>query len=252
MAAQPKVIQLNLSPAATVHREKLLLRQSSGLPKGIIPLPNFNFVAPFAQTGPGAEKAVVKSLLQGVSLALLEAQERRSSELTFASLVKFSFKDGKCSFQFYCPYAEIVQRVVDFKINRPDPTSLDSLEINYKFSLMADIVLPLVFVFDKKARQLLITNENHINSPEQFLDPERCRLTSGFLNFIGTLSLLNAADAAEPHVEALVKQVNLAIDRGVDEWLRWLYCFLDTRKLYETKRVFVSQEKPEEFYFSYP
>jgi len=99
---------------------------------------------------------------------------------------------------------------------------------------------------------LLVINKHHIATPDQFLDPEFCRTTSGFLNFLGTLLLLDQNSDTPDHLRAIAHKANTLADHGLDEWLRWLYCLIDFGTLYEPKRVLINSLDPEQFFYSYP
>ena len=72
-----------------------------------------------------------------------------------------------------------------------------NLPIMVRAAFIPDTQIPLVFHFDRNAKRLTVSNEHHLTAPAQFLLPDRGDTTSGLLNAIGVLSLINAANPGE-------------------------------------------------------
>lgn len=245
-------VLLRLSPAAAVHREKLMLRRRADLPEPLIGLPSFNFHTTVDSASPDLEKMLVKGMIQLIALAILDFTSERKEDFTFATLARSTLDGGKFSFEFFCPHMQLVELVNSYHVRRPSYERLANLAIRYKFILLSDLTMPLVFSYQPRNGELLVTNENQTQSPEQFLNPDWCRTTSGFLNFVGTLSMLSRAGDEAHHLERIASKINTVLDQGLDEWLRWLFCLIDTRSLCDTKQIMVDPEDPEKYFYSYP
>jgi hypothetical protein len=188
-------------------------------------------------------------MMQAIALAITEFT--KTNELTFVSLVSSTLKDDHYIFDFNCPYPRLIELIKNLRaVSSADVASIGDLNIRHKFSLVDGLLMPLVFWYQPQQRELLVTNENQLQYPDRFLEPGSCRTTSGLLNFLGTLLFLDKADTAR--IESIIAQANTAVDQEDDEWLRWLYCLVDTRTLCETKRIMIDPEKPEQYSYSYP
>jgi hypothetical protein len=126
-----------------------------------------------------------------------------------------------------------------------------NLTIEHQFIIPNDIYLPVVFAYEPQNRHLLVINRNHLKMPALFLRPELARDTSGLLNFIGTLNLLNNMDQNSVHINNLPNLCETAINENLDEWLRWFYCLVDTGALLNQARILVKIEHPETYYYDY-
>jgi hypothetical protein len=176
-----------------------------------------------------------------------------SSTTAFVALIKAGSTDDSFYFRLCCPHQQLLTPLggraqVEEVMKEAAKTDLD---IRYKFAL-PDLLCPIVFAYDRAARQVLVTNENHLNAPTQFLDIARVHTTSGFLNFIGTMSLLEAAEPDGKHTAKLQQLMKNAIEGRRDEWLRWLYHLLEKQALFESKRVLIDPKNPEAYYYDYP
>src|ERR1700730_6723423 len=121
-----------------------------------------------------------------------------------------------------------------------------SVDIDYKLAMVPDIFLPLVFVYQPILKRLTITNQSHFSNPQQFLDANLCRTTSGFLNFIGALCI--RVDSENGVIEWNVES---AMNQGLDQWFRWLYYCLDTGNGFDPKLLYVSADNPERYLYDY-
>jgi hypothetical protein len=77
-----------------------------------------------------------------------------------------------------------------------------------------------------------------------------CDKTSGFLNFIGTMMLL---DSQEEPAAVFYDDLDKIVDRPeTEQWFQWLLHFTDTKIAYQSSRLYVGSENPEEFRYFYP
>lgn len=125
------------------------------------------------------------------------------------------------------------------------------MTIRNRFVLLdVGVLCPLAFVYSHDSAWVLISNEHHVNHPMQFLEVERCDSTSGFLNFIGVLSLLQAQDSGSTHFTRAPAWIKSAMAARSDEWLRWFYHFVEDR-IFDPSRILVRPDNPETYFYDY-
>lgn len=253
MTDEKRKFEFKLTPAAAAYREKLMLRTRDDLPPGLCELPAFDFRAPAREAAPEIQRGLVKGMFQLVASAIVEYWDTNQSQLQFVSSIRYSVARGEFEFDFACPFpvlTELIQK--NIKDARRAAGRIKNLSIRYKMRVPDNLRVPIVFVYEPTNKALLVTNENHFSNPQQFLDPELCRTTSGFLNFIGTFLLLENITDGAVLVEETLAQGNIVMNRGLDEWMRWLYCLVDKNIVYQQKRILVDPEAPETFFFLHP
>ncbi len=256
-------IDYRMTPAATVYREKLLLRTREDIPSEAEALPGFLFRLakrdmPQMGQSEASGKLFVKGMMHLLAFALTKFRGGESADFQFVSLVQLSITETEFRFSFDCPYPAIVQFMQEPQLaERPSLESLGSLtdmSMKYDFALPNEIRLPVVFVYQPAKSFLHIANQNHFSNPSYFLEPEHCRTTSGLLNFIGTLLLLEQMSDQKSeyaHIRKILAQAENVLNSNLDEWLRWLYCLVDTSALFDQKRILVDPENPEKYYYDY-
>jgi hypothetical protein len=253
MNGKPRAIEMRLTPAAAVYRGKLQLRTKADLPKGVVPLPGFRYTTQARKDEADIERVFVKGMIQLIASALIETYGHLQKDLQFVALLKVSIAKPELGFQFHCPFAPLVARVRErLEAWQGALGALDNLRdftIEYQMGLSPGVRLPLVFHYQPQKRHLLVANKNHLGAPEQFLDPEMCRTTSGLLNFLGALLLLEQLDNLLPHVKRLLTQIDPFLDHGLDEWLRWLFCLAHTQVFFDPARIFLLPDQPEKYFY---
>ena len=253
MADEKRMFEFKLTPAAAAYREKLMLRRRDDLPADLCALPAFDFRAPSKEVAPEIQKELVRGIFQLFASGIVEFWGTNQAELQFVSSIRHTLARGEFEFDFACPFPTLVELIqINLKDARRALGRIKNLNIKYKMLLPDNARVPVVFVYVPNNNTLLVTNENHYGNPQQFLDPELCRTTSGFLNFIGTFLLLENIPDGATHVETVIAKGNDVMNRGLDEWMRWLYRLADTNMIYEQKRILVDPKNPEEFFFIHP
>jgi hypothetical protein len=114
-----------------------------------------------------------------------------------------------------------------------------------------DHLVPVVATYRPPLSHLLLTNIDHFDNPEQFLDPNACRTTSGFLNFLGALTVAQMkieSESAAPVIR--FKNIEDTVNQGLEQWFRWLYNAMD-RGEWSPSRIFVNSRNPEEYAYRY-
>jgi hypothetical protein len=251
-------IQVNYrpTPAATLYREKLLLRRRADLPKGLVMLPAAEYSAALAVAHPEASKIFVKAMLQSFASAIVENAPRNGGEWHLGTLVRFGEADGRMEFTIMCASpalgASMLNRLE--RMSRKDMNANDNLggiEIEYQFGLPPGTFVPIVFSYTPQKRHVVVNNRSHMANPDHFLNPQASDITSGFLNFLGTLLMIAAINPQPKYINDVVAKTEQARTGKLDEWLRWFYCLTDTGKTFERKRLLVDPKDPERFYYDY-
>jgi hypothetical protein len=128
---------------------------------------------------------------------------------------------------------------------------IPDLAIEYQCVLPVNERVPIVFSYQPNRKHLIFANRNHFDAPEQFLKAELTRNTSGLLNFIGSLLIVEQMQDELPHIKSVIGQAAMAMDSDLDEWLRWFYCLVDTRALFSPARILIDPMHPERYYYDY-
>jgi hypothetical protein len=252
MAREPRQIQFALTPAATLYREKLLLRRKAGLPPGLQRLPGFRFATSIKQQGVyDASKLFVKAMIHVIASAIARSTPVNLKEFQFVSLAQWSIAEDKFEFAFDCPYAPVVE-LARAQLGTAGSPRDAGVTIRYEIMIRSGLRMPVVFSYTPGDNTLLVTHKNQLSDPSQFLRPELCKTTSGFLNFIGTLFLLEEIAPEANNIPPILALANSELNRGIDEMLRWIYCLVDRYELYSTDRILVDVQNPERFFFNYP
>jgi hypothetical protein len=219
---------------------------------GWIPLPGFDFQMEVPDRE-DAIKVFIKTMFRLASIATAAAFSEACQETQFVMLCKWFRKGPIVVFRSFVPHPGVVEFMQSQLPPQGSSASLNrlfegsGLNVQHKYALPMDVLCPVVFVYRPAERHMFLGNENHFSNPEQFLSPNACRTTSGFLNFLGALSLLQAKDknASKPLV---INNVEDLVGAGLDEWLRWMYRTME-RGTSELGRIRVKSNDPEQYIY---
>lgn len=177
-----------------------------------------------------------------------EVAAARGGELQFVGLVRLTDVDGGARISLKCPYEQPIRLMMGMQdastTNDPQVRASILRDLLFKCNIVGDIEVPVVFVFSPASDSVLLMNQNHFSDPDQFLDPALCRTTSGFLNFIGASNIKGSMTTIVQNLEPLM-------NKGLDEWFRWLYCTIETGVSFDPERVLVRRSNPEEWVYDY-
>ena len=221
-----------------------------------IPLPNFGLKFPLASANEKSFKAVVKSMASLMALGVRDVFSAASSEIQFVMLCKLTSENGDMAFNAYMPYP----RIVEFACNHLPPRmqgerlraaiASTDVVIEHRYALIIGPLIPLVVVYEPTLKNILLTNQNHFTNPRQFLDPRICVTTSGFLSFLGTFTLESSKFSVDrPHISMFDDVQNLT-NKGLEQWLHW-FSQLSKDGKWETSRIYVNSQYPEQYIYSY-
>ena len=252
MADEPRQIHVHLSPAGEVYHEKLRLRRRADLPARLIELPGFTFTAP--ARGFDDEAKASTTLFRGFcqTMGAVLQDFYRGHATSFVTLVRLSAEGGKLVLAMHCPRQNVVagiQAIWADPVRRAGlAEEVEALTFDYKVMVPPSVYVPVVFAFTPATRTLLAMNQNHLENPEYFLDPDQADSTSGLLNLIGTLLLLDGTLGANDALQKLFDSAERHMDNRHDEWLRWLFSVGRTSRLLQSRDILVDPERPEDYY----
>jgi hypothetical protein len=226
-----------------LNHEKVLAPRAGWDPDAWAPIPEVEYVRPTVEGD--ALRDAVKAFFWFVVLGLDDFFGPTQRE--FVSLFALRRSDDDVRLALICPYREPLDFVLQQHGSGLDPDFADRItgwEVEHRYTLVEELLIPIVFVYDGAARHVLLMNKHHFHNPEQFLSPRLCRTTSGFLNFIG-------AQVIRESPTVLVSDIESIMNEGLDEWFRWLYCMFETGRRFESKRLLVMKANPEEYAYDY-
>ena len=242
-------VTINLDPAAVLYREKLLIRTRGEIGPEVIELPSFTWEIEKKRVPDLGDKDMVRNWMRYLAIASAAVAEKTKGDLAFVVLVRIQSDDRTFSLAVHCPYSQIVEPLWD-KATLESRFVGTTPDIRHKYALL-DAQCPVVVAYSAASNEVLLTNENHIGNPMQFLEPEHCSTTSGLLNFIGALSLLEALKPDDAPHERAGEWVKSAIAARNDEWLRWFFHLAAERVVLDPKRILVVPDSPETYFYDY-
>jgi hypothetical protein len=228
---------------------------NGALERDWIPLPNYSFNMPL----PDSEAAFAefaKLMFRMIALGVAEAHPKPSDEFQFVLLCR-SFKEGnRTCFTAYAPFPQVVTFVRNHLPPKMESKALgqflkdSQIEVRHSYAFPLDILLPMGIFYYPAANQVLFSNRNQYETPQQFLNPYSCQTTSGFLNFLGSFSLAAAKGDPASRKTFVVGKVDDPVGTGLKEWSRWLQHYIDCG-LWETDRILISSKDPEHYLYNY-
>lgn len=245
-------LQISLDPASVLYFKKLSLRTRTQIPNGVIALPYLDWSADRSRLPGQSDKDITKGWMRYFAIMLAASGRRLGTDTGFVALIRVKSTQEQFSISVCAPCPDFIEPLRGpnpgaHMRNDPVPAGLD---IKYKFALL-DTRCPVVFIWRKATNQVLVTNEHHLQNPEQFLAIDRVNTTSGFLNFIGSLQLLSLADGTEAHYNRLPGLMRQAMTARADEWLRWFSHLADEHVLFAPSRVLIDPQNPERYFYDY-
>jgi hypothetical protein len=243
-------IRINLDPAAVLYLNKLRLRQRAQIPPQAIELPHFSWSVEKSRLPGMSDKDLTKQMMSGLA-AGFRASASSAADSGFVALIRMSSTPKDYSFEAMMPFEQVLQVVTDPK-RRAAMQGTPGVDIVHKYGLIDDVRCPVVFMWRSATKDVLITNEFHLGKPEQFLAIDRVGTTSGFLNFLGALNLLQAQDEDAKVYSSLFPQLlKDAMAARADEWLRWFHHCVAERAVTAPKQILVDRNHPETYFYDY-
>lgn len=203
-----------------------------------------------------AFKEFVKLMFRIIALGVAEAPPKPSDEFQLTLLCR-SFKEGnRTSFAAHAPFPQLVTFVRNHLPPNMESNTLgqilknSQIEVRHKYAFSLDILLPISIFYYPAGNQVLFSNMNQYEAPQQFLNPYSCRNTSGFLNFLGSFSLAVAKSNPASRKAFVIGKVDDPVGVGLIEWSRWLQHYLDCG-IWDANRIFISPKDPERYRYNY-
>lgn len=238
-----------------MNRQKVSEAQYQRLESGWISLPNYRFSSPVPDTQE-AVAAFIKAMLRVVALGTAEIFPSPVQELQFVMLCRWNREGEDLNFVAYLPFQELVGFALDHLPPRMESSTLarafrnKPVDVHHNYAFPIDTLCPIVAVCRPILKHVQFANRNQFAAPDQFLDPNTCRTTSGFLNFLGTHAIKRAGSDPNELYPLVYRNVEHLLDAGLEQWFRWLYHVMDCG-IWETERIFVSSANPEEYAYRY-
>lgn len=168
-------------------------------------------------------------------------------------LVRASLDTDRFNYELISPHAELAAFIQDHL--PPRMAALDSkktvqnsaMSLQWKGGVPIGALFPVVLLCDHGRKRVLITNENQLSNPSQFLNPHNCDTTSGFLNFVGTFSYLTARYPSNTAVVEFSNIEKAFENPKIKAWQNWLFQFMDTAVIFDPSRLYVRCDNPEEY-----
>ncbi|MEP6729371.1 MAG: hypothetical protein ABJE10_01980 [bacterium] len=218
------------------------------------PLPGFKFSSSHAATDdPEFLKFFISSFLRLYAVGVQEMFGGDAAELEFVLLCKFRQVDETLRFQSYAPWPklnEFMMNAVDQSVVAQLPALLNSFTgaIEKHCAFPNDVWVPVAVVYNPLSNHILFSNINQLESGDQFLKVGLTRTTSGYLNYLGTLMFRLAA---QPKMKIEVANLDNLLGKGMDPFIRWIHHAAATGIVFDSDRVFVNVDNPEEYDFKY-
>ena len=229
-----------------LNRQKVLAPRRGWDRAEWMPVP----VVSYNRPGPQPEdlNQLVKLFLRLAVGGADEVASARGGELQFVGLFHLAVGEDRTVLSLTCPYEEprrLMKQVWGTTAAKdPQVFARISRDLDFKCKFVGDIYVPIVFVFSPTSDSVLLINHNHFSNPNQFIVPELCQTTSGFLNFIGASNIKGSSTTIVRNLEPLM-------NKGLDEWFRWLYCTTETGILFDPALLLVRRSDPEEWVYDY-
>lgn len=219
------------------YRLKVLRSRDGVQREDWLPIPTFTWVSRRPDADLGHHLKMLMRLLMASVYATCGPDR-----VEFVILLSVDSQPGEMEISILCPLDAPIALMKRSIANRDLPTV--EMEIELRFKVLADIQVPVVVQCDRRAGRYVFSNGNQIDAPRQFVNPLWCRTTSGFLNFIGARAIDGAGMMAISNLAALH-------DRGLDEWLRWLYCTTETGVIFDADKLLVRRDDSESWIYDY-
>lgn len=219
-----------------------------------IRIPSFNYTLP--KSAAISTRDLIKNFFRALALGIRDLFPKDAPEFQFVFLCRLDEREEETRLSFIIPFQNLLGYIHDIlddpKGMKAELEGKKALDILHKYGILPGAYFPVVAVYRPILRYVEFNNQNQINSPQQFLSPHLCHTTSGFLNFLGVLEARHLEVQGSPGPPIFqFDNLHEAMNKGLDNWFRWLYCFLDTKVLFDPNRLYISSNDPERYDYFY-
>lgn len=243
-----------LNELGQLNRKKVLAHREPPDPAHWMPIPVLSYSRPAATLDENGIRGLIKNFFWIVA-AGLAADPAHPTPDQFVTLLRLRTDEQTVRLSLVCPYEGPVGFVERLRAeDLAGPTGDDirrriaDLEIHHRYNVVEDLLLPVVFVQDRAANRLTLMNHNHFHDPGQFVGPEHLRTASGFLNFVGAVQIKQEVHGQRKFI---VSEPESMMNKGFDDWFRWLYSIMETGTLFHPDRMYVNRTRPEDYRYEY-
>jgi hypothetical protein len=196
---------------------------------------------------------VICGLYANAARAILD---KAVAEHQFVFLLRLKSAPGELTASSYVHLQPIIDFVTNWLPPRRNAQQLSQmlekspLKLTHRCVVLQRGWAPVVAVYRPAEQSVLLTNENQVMAPDQFLEPGKCRTTPGFLNFLGTL-MVKSEQAGDDSLVLQFNNVSNLLGKGIDPWIRWLYHAMETTSVFDSDRIYVNADDPNAYDFRY-
>mgnify|MGYP002620229184 CR=1 FL=1 len=241
-----------------LHREKLAETAYHPFEPEWTTIPTWTLDLSIGGQPERVQKDLVRVLVRTIARGIEELCVTSAPEVQVLVLLKLRTEGDAWRVTVISPWHELVGYLTD---NCPPRAAVDvwreatdklAADVTHQYAVVLDALTPIAFRYRPALRQMLATNKVQMSDPEQFLQPQLCKTTSHFLNFVGTISMhYRMAETEGKTPVFLFEDIDNLFDAGLDHWFAWLYFWIDTSTLIDLDRLFVGAKNPEEYRYHY-
>ena len=234
---------------ARLNRQKVTTWPGPAPAADWLTIPTYTLAMP-TDSLPGDEvKVFIKGTLRMLAAAL--DIDGYAAPPDFVALCRLSTDDDAVSISVACPYEHPLRLLEEMrsgprqkKVRALVGDRSATLEIHHNYGLPENVYVPVVFSRESIGDGMLLMNKNHLAEPTQFIVPSLCTTTSSFLNYVGAMSIDHFLNGRK---NFYISAPELLMNRGLDDWFRWLYWLMDTGAMFDPSRMYVRRSDPEQY-----
>jgi hypothetical protein len=237
------------------HEDPKAHIKNSGLEPGWIPLPSYSFGMPLPDSEE-AFKEFTKLMFRVIAIGVAKTPPKPSEDYQLALLCRSYEEEHYTYFAAFAPSPQLVAFVRAHLPPNMDAKTLSAViessetEVRHAYAFLPDTLLPIAVFHYPAKHQVLVSNRNLYETPDEFLNPHSCRTTSGFLIFLGALSFVMAKSKPNSPKTFIAEKIDDPMSCGLTEWCRWQQHLLDSGS-WETNRIFINENDPERYVYNY-
>jgi hypothetical protein len=229
--------------------------KNSGPEPGWVPLPGYSFDMPLPDSEE-AFKEFTKLMFRIIAIGVAKTPPKPSGDYQLALLCRSYEEQHRTYFTAFAPSPQLVAFIrahlppnMDAKTLRAVIESSE-IEVRHAYAFLPDTLLPIAVFHYPAMHQVLFSNRNLYETPDEFLSPYSCRTTSGFLIFLGALSFAITKGKPNSPKTFIAGKIDDPRSSGLTEWCRWQQHWLDSGS-WETNRIFINENDPESYIYNY-
>lgn len=242
-------INIKITAAVQLYREKLNLRSRQDIPDLVNPLPQY---ATRLKDNLSADdrRLFLNGLVYWLATGGMRIAREHNRRFQFVCLIFLGGEHIRPPLYVRCAYRKVLASI---PAGACLTAQFDNFHMTQQCILAPDTWTPLAFVCDPEIPSVLASNARQLLDPLYFLDTRHCRTTSGFLNFMGTLFLLENDERLGDALNKVDDWLKDAMSEEYNEWFRWVSHSMTVGRItLDFNRILVNTAEPERWYFDSP